>query len=138
MAARQGYRGYVSPRSFGGYVIPIPLQSLALRDYCARKGKLYVLPANENIFAHSYLVLEGLVRDLADYEGVVMCSMHMLPQREARRRTLYRQVLDQSCSLHFVIEDAAIASVGDADRVEEVLRFAHLASQAPSPASLGL
>jgi sporadic carbohydrate cluster protein (TIGR04323 family) len=138
MAARQGYRGYVSPRSFGGYLIPIPLQSLALRDYCARKGKLYVLPANENIFPRSYLVLEGLVRDLEDYEGIVMCSMHMLPQREARRRVLYRQVLDQSCSLHFVIEDAVLSCESDADWIEEVLRFAQLASHAPDPASLGL
>jgi len=137
MPARQGYRGYVSPRSFGGYLIPIPMQSLALRDYCARKNLLYVLPANENIFPHSYLVLEGLVRDLSQYEGIVMCSIHMLPQRDARRRELYRQVLDQGCALHFVIEDNAIASTRDIDRVEDVILLAQLAAKAPDPASLG-
>jgi len=137
MVTPQGHRGYVSPRSFGGYLIPIPLQSLALRDYCARKGLMYVLPGAENIFPHSYLVLEALVRNLSAFQGLVMCSMYMLPQRNTRRCELYRQVLDQGCSLHFVIEDTVIASAQDADRVEEMLLFTQLAAKAPDPASLG-
>jgi len=71
---RQGYRGYVTSRPFGQYCIPVPLQSLALRDYCQRMGLLYVLPVNENIFPHSYMVLEGMIKDLSNYEGIVMYS----------------------------------------------------------------
>ena len=83
--ARKGYRGYVTSRPFGGYSIPVPVQGLVLRDYCQRKGLVYVLPVNENIFPHSYLVLEGMIRSLSDFEGMLMCSMHMLPQTAARR-----------------------------------------------------
>ena len=131
MAVRNGLRGYVTARGFGPYVIPVPVQSLALRDYCARKQKLYVLPANENCFAHSYLVLEGMAADLSGYEGIVMCSMFMLPQRPARRRRLCQQVFDQDCALHLVVEDMVIAGPQDVDRLEELLVIDRLAAQGP-------
>ena len=137
MGEREGLRGYVTARGFGPYVIPVPVQSLALRDYCARKRKLYVLPANENCFPHSYLVLEGMIQDLSAYEGIVMCSMHMLPQRPARRAAIFGRVLDQGCSLHLVLEDLAITTPDDVTKLEEVLLIDRLAAQAPKPTDLG-
>lgn len=136
MAGRNGLRGYVTARGFGPYVIPVPVQSLALRDYCHRKQLLYVLPANENCFAHSYLVLEGMAADLSGYEGIVMCSMFMLPERPERRRRLCQQVFDQSCALHLVIEDLVIASPQDVDQLEELLVIDRLAAEAPKGLAL--
>jgi sporadic carbohydrate cluster protein (TIGR04323 family) len=111
---RQGYRGYVTSRPFGQYCIPVPLQSLALRDYCQRMNVVYVLPANENIFPNSYMVLEGMIRDLGDYEGIVMYSMHMLPQRSERRRKIFERVLEQGCSVHIVLESLVVSGVDPA------------------------
>src|SRR3954466_998493 len=96
-ANRLGFRGYVTSRPFGEYYVPVPLQSLALRDYCANNKLMYVLPANENIFPNSYMVLEGMVQDLSNYQGIVTCSMHMLPRREERRRQIYDRILSQGC-----------------------------------------
>jgi len=122
----------VTSRPFGGYSIPVPVQSLVLRDYCQRKGLVFVLPANENIFPHSYLVLEGMIRNLRSYEGIVACSMHMLPQRAARRRAVLDTVLQQGCSMHFVLEGLVVANHDDVDQVEELVRFAQIASCAPA------
>jgi sporadic carbohydrate cluster protein (TIGR04323 family) len=128
---RQGFRGYVTSRGFGEYRIPVPLQSLALRDYCARNNLRFVLPVNENNFPHSYLVLEGIIEDLSDFDGIVMCSMHMLPLRSARRRQIYGRVLEQGGSLHMVIEGLIIASTADVERVEELLLLHQLAPRLP-------
>ena len=136
MGERLGLRGYVTARGFGPYVIPVPVQSLALRDYCVRKKLLYVLPANENCFPHSYLVLDGMVADLSAYEGIVMCSMFMLPQRAERRRGLCQRVIEQGCSLHLVVEDFVVATPQDVDRLEELLVIDRLAAQAPKSIAL--
>jgi len=119
--ARAGYRGYVTSREFGGLRIPVPVQSLVLRDYCARKKLLYKLHVNENIFPHSYLVLEGMVRDLSAEQGILMCSMYMLPQRTERRARIYRKILEQGAELHFVMEDVVVRGMADTAVVEEVL-----------------
>ena len=118
---REGYRGYVTSREFGGLRIPVPVQSLVLRDYCARKKLIYKLHLNENMFPHSYMVLEGLVRDLGAVEGVLMCSMYMLPQRAERRARIYAKILEQGADLHFVMEDVVVRRMEDTAAVEEVL-----------------
>ncbi len=135
-ANRQGLRGYVTSRGFGKFFIPVPLQSLALRDYCARKSKLYVLPVNENDFAHSYMVLEGLIKNLAAFEGVVMYSMQMLPKKSERRHQIYETILAQSCTLHFVLEDTVVSGSADVERIEELLQVMRLAEQAPGVGSV--
>lgn len=134
---RVGLRGYVTSRSFGGYYLPVPVQSLALRDYCQRKGKIYGLPVNENIFPSSYLVLEGLIRNLTGFEGIVMCSFHMLPQRAERRREIYEHVLAQSCSLHFVFEDLVVGGGEDVEKLEELITLSQIASRAPTSIPVG-
>jgi sporadic carbohydrate cluster protein (TIGR04323 family) len=133
---RQGYRGYVTSRRFGQFFIPVPIQSLALRDYCTRQGKVYVLPVNENDFPHSYLVLEGLIQNLDGYEGIVMCSIWMLPERAKRRRKIYDAVLRQGSSMHFVIEGLTIAAPADVERLEELIELNRLSAHPPNVASL--
>ena len=128
---RSGLRGYVSSRPFGKYCIPVPLQSLALRDYCQRNNFIYVLPVNENIFPHSYMVLEGMTKGLSDYQGVVMYSLHMLPQREERRRAFYKQILDQGCELHIVLEGLVIANEGGVEQIEELVKLNQISTQVP-------
>lgn len=121
---RKGYQGYVTAREFGGARIPVPVQSLVLRDYCSRKGLMYKLHLNENIFPHSYMVLEGLVRNLEALQGILMCSMYMLPLRTQRRARIYGQILDQGAELHLVLEDIVIRKPEDTLIVEEVLSAA--------------
>jgi sporadic carbohydrate cluster protein (TIGR04323 family) len=128
---RQGYRGYVTSRPFGQYSIPVPLQSLALRDYCQRNNILYVLPVNENIFPNSYMVLEGMIQDLTDYEGIVLYSMHMLPQRAERRRQIYDRILKQGCSLHIVLESIVLSGPQDVEKIEELLQLNQIAARLP-------
>ncbi len=128
---RHGYRGYVTCRPFGGLQIPVPVQALVMRDYCARNGLMYKLHVNENIFPNSYVVLEGLLNELGIYEGILATSMFMLPARPARRRKIYRCILEQGASLHFVLEDVVITKPADIEPVEEVLSISALLPQAP-------
>lgn len=129
MTNRIGFRGYVTSRDFGGFVIPVPLQSLALRDYCSRHSMVYVLPVNENSFPNSYMVLEGLIKDLSAYEGVIMYSMRMLPKRVERRREIYKKIFSQACSLHIVLEDMVIKSSYEENQLEELILFDQLAAR---------
>lgn len=122
---RSGYRGYVTSREFGGLRIPVPVQALILRDYCGRKGFLYKLHTNENMFPHSYMVLEGLMHELEIYEGILLTSMFMLPERAERRRKIYETVLGRGSELHFVMEEMVISRHEHIDAVEEILQIAN-------------
>jgi sporadic carbohydrate cluster protein (TIGR04323 family) len=115
-------------------MIPVPVQSLVLRDYCTRKDIPYALHVNENIFPSSYMVIEGLVRTLGAFSGVLMCSMHMLPRSSARRREIIHRVIDQDCTLHLVLESIVIARPSDVDALEEILLLSELSLRQPNSA----
>jgi len=120
-ATRWGYRGYVTCREFGGLRMPVPVQTIVLRDYCARKGLTYKLHVNENEFPHSYMVLEGLVSELDGLQGVLVFSMFMLPQRAQRRGRIYEKVFAAGVELHLVLEDFVIRRIDDVSPVEDIL-----------------
>ena len=130
-AARSGYRGYVSCREFGGFRIPVPVQTTVLRDYCARNKLIYKLHVNENEFPHSYMVLDGMLDDLAGLEGVLMFSMFMLPQRAARRRQVYERIVAAGVELHLVLEGFVIRDPADVRTVEEILSASALLPLCP-------
>ena len=130
-----GYRGYVTCRPFGGLCIPVPVQALVLRDYCARNGYMYKLHANENIFPNSYMVLEGMINELDQFEGLLATSMFMMPKRPERRRLIYDGVLAHGAALHFVLEDFVIRTAPDIEPVEEILSIHGLLAAAPTTIS---
>lgn len=135
---RSGYRGYVTSREFGGLRIPVPTQALILRDYCTRKKFLYKLHINENVFPHSYLVLESLIKNLDGLEGLLVTSLFMLPERAERRRALYEHIYRQEVTLHFVMEDVVLARPGDEAWIEDILAIHHTLKLCPQeiPADL--
>jgi len=122
----KGLRGYVISRSFGGFSIPVPLQSLALRDYCQRKDFLYILPANENCFPHSYMILESVIQDLTEFAGIILYSVRMLPLQKNRRLSIYSQILKQKRSMHLVLEDMVLESEEAVSAIEELFLYERL------------
>lgn len=134
---RLGYRGYVSSREFGGFRIPVPVQTIVLRDYCARHKLVYKLHVNENAFPHSYMVLDALVNELDGLEGVLMFSMFMLPARAERRRRLYERLIGQEQSLHLVLEGFVIREMADIEPVEQILSISRLLPFCPTRAADG-
>lgn len=128
---RVGYRGYTTSRPFGGLQIPVSVQALVLRDYCARNGYLYKLHASENVFPNSYMVLEGMIHELDRYEGLLATSMFMMPRRAERRQRIYETVFDQGASLHFVLEDMVVRRPSDIEPIEEILSIHNLLPETP-------
>jgi sporadic carbohydrate cluster protein (TIGR04323 family) len=128
---REGYRGYVTCREFGGLTIPVPVQSMLLREYCQKHNYIYKLHLNENIFPHSYMVLEGIVENLSDFEGLLMCSIFMMPKRASRREKIYNKIFSENLSVHFVIEDIVCKNLSDSIFIEEILKVQHLLAYCP-------
>lgn len=120
-SARQGFRGYCTNAEFGGHRIPVPVQNLMLRDYVQRRNLLFRLSINELQFPNCYLQLMGLLTQLPALEGVIMCSMFMLPKDPAARQAIYREFLRHGASLHCVMENVIIQTADDLEAVEEIL-----------------
>ena len=115
-------RGYIFARSFMGERAPQHVQNIVLRDYCQKRGHELLLSATEYAMEDSYMILESVLDDLANIDGVVFYSLYQLPTQSEKRRLIYSRVLDAQKSLHFAVEDKVISSVNDIQIVEEIIR----------------
>jgi len=130
---QKGTKAYTTPRSFGGFQIPITLQSTTLRNYCEKNGLLFHLHVVENQIPNTFLVLESLVEKAENYAGIAMCSVSMLPSNPALRRSITRKILEKGCVLHFTFEQLVISDVEQLTELEELVSLIELS---PHPTSL--
>ena len=119
-------KAYTTTRSFGGFQIPITLQSTTLRNYCEKNNLIFYLHVVENQIPNTYLVLEALVEKASYYEGIAMCSVSMLPTDREYRHSIIKRILEQGCALHFTFEQIVVSSVDQLVELEELLALIEL------------
>ena len=126
--AQKGTKAYTTPRSFGGFQIPITMQSTNLRNYCEKNGLIFHLHVVENQIPNTYLVLESLVVKADIYDGIVMCSVSMLPSDQAIRKSIVTRILEQGCKLHFAFEQIVVSSLEELAELEELVSLVALST----------
>ena len=127
-ASQKGTKAYTTPRSFGGFQIPITMQSTNLRTYCEKNGLVFHLHVVENQIPNTYLVLESLVEKANSYDGIVMCSVSMLPNDPMIRKSIVTRILDQGCKLHFTFEQIVVSSIEELVELEELVSLVALST----------
>ena len=131
-------KAYTTPRKFGGFQIPITIQSTTLRNYCEKNNLIFHLHVVENQISNTYLVLEALVEKADHYDGIVMCSVSMLPNDREYRRSTVTRILEQGCALHFTFEQIIVSSVDQIAELEELVSLIDLASNHTADSSRSL
>jgi len=123
MTDRLGYRGYIGSRNYQGQRAPQHVQNLVIRDFCQRNNFQYLLSATEYAMPGSYVMLEEVLRELPNINGIVLYSAFMLPDEADRRHALYNKVLAAGASLHGAVENLSINDASSVQRIEDVLNI---------------
>jgi len=77
-------RGYIFARPFMGERAPQHVQNIILRDYCQKRGHELLLSATEYAMEDSYMILESVLDDLANIDGIVF---YFVPVANATQKT---------------------------------------------------
>ncbi len=116
------FKGYIASRPFHGERVPQHVQNLVIRDYCQRKCFRFLLSATEYAMPGCFMILDQLIDEIAEVDGIVAYSMFMLPDDPARRGRIYRSILDAGRSLHFAVEGLRINDAPSLSRIEDIWR----------------
>ena len=114
-------RGYIFARPFMGERAPQHVQNIIVRDYCTKRDFELLLSSAEYAMPDSYMILESVLDDLANIDGIVFYSLYQLPAQPEKRRSVYSRVLEADKSLHFAVEGMSISKTEDIDSVEQCL-----------------
>jgi sporadic carbohydrate cluster protein (TIGR04323 family) len=116
-------RGYIFSRPFMGERVPQHVQNLVIRDYCERNRLQFLLSATEYAMPSCHLILEQILGELSDLQGLVAYSLFQLPENEERRQSIYQQVLLQTKCLHFAVEGLHADTAHEFRRIETLWRI---------------
>ncbi|MCB1052926.1 MAG: hypothetical protein H6510_00935 [Acidobacteria bacterium] len=99
----KGHRGYVFSRAMGGSFIPQRVQNLVLREYAKASGLDYLLAAVEYEMPGCWMVLNGLLEERNQIDGLIFYSSHQLPEKRPDRDFLY-STIGANFNLHLALE----------------------------------
>ena len=125
-------RGYIFSREFLGERVPQAVQNLVIRDYCQRVGAQYLLSASEYAMTDCHLILEQLLDDLDQVDGIVAYSLFQLPASSKARLRVLTRILTAGKELHLALEGFAIREEHQIRRVEDVWRVKQALPDCPS------
>jgi len=96
----------------------------------------YLLSATEYVMAGSYFMLQSVLEELSEMEGIVCYSLFQLPYDNSKRREVYDAVLSANKQIHFSLESLAVTRVEEVDRVENIWKVGKMLPAALSVGDL--
>ena len=119
-----GHRGYIASRGINGNRVPHHVQNLVVRDYASRHSLKYLLSATEMSPENCFIVLNDVLNSLDKIGGIIMYSLFMLPEKFEARTRIYDLLLQNGKTLHAAVENIAVTSENDIQRLEEIFSLA--------------
>ena len=123
LSHQKTFKGYCTHNIFGEYKISVPAQNIIYRDYATRNKFTLHLGTNELYFENCYLKLISLVEESNEYDGILMCSFHMLPASKGLRDYLYKKLALNKCELHFVLDNWKVKSENEFTELETIIEI---------------
>lgn len=118
--AEKGFRGYIASRPIQGERSPQHVQNLVVRDYARRKGLTFLLSATEYAMPESFLILEQLLEQIDELDGIVAYSMFMLPEDDDLRRRILHRIVDAGKALHGALESIRVSDRAELADLEDL------------------
>jgi len=113
-------RGYVFSRPFMEERVPQHVQNLVIRDYCKKHGLQYLLSATEYAMPECYLMLNQVLEELPQFQGIAAYSMFQLPENNTQREAVLQTVLKLGKGIYFAVEGLSLEQEKDLERIETI------------------
>ena len=68
-------------------------------------GYKYLLSGAEYAMNNSYLMLQQVIDEIPNIDGIVAYSLFQMPEIQKDRLQIYHNILDKSGEIHFVLEN---------------------------------
>ena len=120
MTKQKEYRGYVFSRSIGAHRVPQHIQNLVIRNHAQKYSLHFLLSGVEHRMNSSYVMLNQLLDDSKDIDGIIIYSMFMLPRQREIRNKMIGRLIDNGKEIHAAVEDLILKDSSDYNRLDNI------------------
>ena len=112
-----------------GERVPQHVQNLVIRDYCERNQLQYLLSGTEYAMSGSHLILQQLLDDLDNIDGICVYSIFQLPEDAKIRSKMLKKMLYEKKAFYFAVEGLRMSSDLECERIEVMWKIRRMLPQ---------
>lgn len=102
------YQGYVQLNQFKEIYLPPAIQNLLIKNFCDQNNVTFKLSINEHYIKNCYMELFSILRKIKKIDGIIMTSIHMLPQDKKNFSLFIKLYKKRKLKLIFIFENKKI------------------------------
>jgi sporadic carbohydrate cluster protein (TIGR04323 family) len=78
----------------------------------------YLLSAAEYAMQNCHLILEQILCELPEIDGIAAYSLFQLPEDATQRNRIYDQIVGMQKTIHFAVEGLRVSTPHECERIE--------------------
>ena len=108
-----------------GERVPQHIQNQIIRKFCEINNLEYSLSASEYAMKDSYLMLEEIINEKSNLDGIVFYSLFQLPENKIYRNNIYKNIIKRKKNfflkaLENSVENYKLSKKDDILELEEI------------------
>ena len=107
-------RGYNFSRNFLGERVPQHIQNIVIKEFCKKEKLNYLLSATEYSMKESSYILNQLIAELSNVDGIVAYSIFQMPYDNFERQKIFSKII------FFANEGLKISNKIEMKRIEKI------------------
>lgn len=116
-------KGYNFSREFMGERAPQHVQNIVMQDYCKKNNLIFLMSATEYAMKNSYSILNGLISNLSEVEGIIFYSLFQLPEKLKQRQDILKRIVKKKKKVFFAVEGISIKNINDLKLIDDIWKI---------------
>lgn len=116
-------KGYIFSRPFFDERAPQHVQNIVIRNFCKQNSFHFLFSASEYRMKNNYSILEDLLNNSKDFDGIVAYSLLMLPENITIRNRILNKLIIKKKFLSCAVENITIKSIKDIKRINNLWKI---------------
>lgn len=102
---------------------PQHVQNIVIKDFCHNNSFEYLLSVSEYKMENSFLMLNGLIKNMKNIDGIVAYSIFQLPQDYKNRNIVLKKILKKKKFISFAVEKITVSKLKDIKNINVLWRI---------------
>ena len=116
-------KGYNFSREFMGERAPQHVQNIVMQDFCKKNNLIFLMSVTEYAMKNSYSILNHLISNLREIDGIILYSLFQLPEQIKQRNDILKKILKQKKIISFAVEGLTIKNIQDLKHINDIWKI---------------
>ena len=102
---------------------PQHVQNIVIQDFCKKNNLIFLMSVTEYAMKNSYSILNGLINNLNEVDGIILYSLFQLPEQINQRNIILKKIIKKNKMVFFAVEGISIKRIKDLKLIDDIWKI---------------